>query len=126
MLSPNFIPARYRVLTTSRFDFPNTDVFKIPIQKHGNLFSCGHRFLHFWGSWVNGSPQPTNYAAALENTFFSPLDPFYENTQNWVGTYAVAPSAAVPEPASLTMFGLGAVGLVAGAIRRRRQAKAAV
>jgi len=35
-------------------------------------------------------------------------------------------SAAVPEPASLTMFGLGAVVLVAGAIRRRRQTNAAV
>ena len=58
-ISPNFIPARYRVLTTSRFDFPNTDVFKIPIQKHGNLFSCGHRFLHFWGSWVSVCGVPT-------------------------------------------------------------------
>ncbi len=63
MLSPNFIPARYRVLTTSRFDFPNTDVFKIPIQKHGNLFSCGHRFLHFWGSWVSGLQFAESYEA---------------------------------------------------------------
>jgi len=78
-----------------------------------------------FGALVRGAP--TNYAVAIEdNTVTTPLDPFHGTTQNWVGTYAVAPSAAVPEPASLTMFGLGAVGLVAGAIRHRRQAKAAV
>jgi hypothetical protein len=53
MLSPDFTPARYQVLTTSRFDFPNTAVFKIPPQKHGRYFSRQDGIQHFWGSRVS-------------------------------------------------------------------------
>lgn len=68
---------------------------------------------------------PVNYAVAIEGTSSAPFDPYLGATQNWVGTYSVAPSA-VPEPASVTLVGLGAFGLIAGAIRRRRQQKIAV
>jgi len=53
MLSPDFTPARYQVLTTSRFDFPNTAVFKILFQKHGKQFSLRDGIRHFWGSRVS-------------------------------------------------------------------------
>lgn len=41
-------------------------------------------------------------------------------------TYNSAAASTVPEPASLTLVGLGAFGLFAGAIRRRRWQQAAV
>lgn len=47
------------------------------------------------------------------------------NTNNWTGTIVITGEVAgVPEPASLTMLGLGAIGL-AGYAWRRRQKKAA-
>ncbi len=71
--------------------------------------------------------QPSNYASAIENSLDGTPGPFSRGFDlNWEGTFSVSPTNSVPEPAGLTMFSLGAVGLVAGAIRRRRQTKAAV
>lgn len=41
-------------------------------------------------------------------------------------TYQIGQAASVPEPGTMTLVGMGAFGLVAGAIRRRRQTKTAV
>lgn len=64
---------------------------------------------------------PSNYAVAVERSFRSPRDPFYQSPQNWVGTYSIAPSTApVPEPSSLALFAIGACVAGLGPRRRRR------
>ncbi|MFN9627770.1 MAG: PEP-CTERM sorting domain-containing protein [Planctomycetota bacterium] len=69
-----------------------------------------------------GSGAPANYAVAIQNTNTPPLDSFHNiNTQNWVGTYTIAPSTqAVPEPSTLAIFGIGA-GIAGLKARRRKQ-----
>jgi len=42
-------------------------------------------------------------------------------SDNWL--FNAAPMAAVPEPASLTVWGLGALGCAIGAYRRRKSAQ---
>ena len=75
--------------------------------------------------FIEGASPPVNYVVAIEDNDDLPLDPFYNYTQNWVGTYSIAPSTAVvPEPSSIAMFGIGALSLF-GYSRRRRQTSAA-
>jgi hypothetical protein len=61
---------------------------------------------------------PANYAVAIENSGTGPIDPFYGFTQNWVGTFSVAPSG-VPEPSMVAVFCLGAIGMMTGKYRSR-------
>ncbi len=60
MLSPEIRPTRGTLLTTSRFEFTNTGVFKISTQKHGDFFSSSLGFLHFWGTWVKAGNRPNS------------------------------------------------------------------
>ncbi len=56
---------------------------------------------------------PANYAVAVQAGNLAPVDPYYSNTQNWVGTFSVT---AIPEPAAML---LTAAGTLAVLVRRR-------
>jgi len=85
----------------------------------GALDPSGNESAVFIGSTF-GIGAPANYAVAIENNSFSPLDPFYLNTQNWVGTYTVNADHNVPEPTSIALLGLGLAGL--GFSRKKKAA----
>ena len=74
------------------------------------------------GSWVweMATDNPLNYNVAAYNN----SSPWYEGggsmAFNLTGD-AGAPDAAVPEPATMTLFGLGLAGLVAKVARRRNR-----
>jgi len=60
------------------------------------------------------------YAVAIQNSNMNPLDPYYGDTQNWVGTFSVAPGSpsSVPDGgATVVMLGSVLAGL--GVLRRR-------
>jgi hypothetical protein len=68
----------------------------------------------FGGVWGG----PSNYAVALENNDAAPLDPYQPYTQNWSGTYSIAPIVSVPDASStLTLL---VFALTAGVVARRR------
>ena len=77
--------------------------------------------------FIEGASPPVNYVVAIEDNDDLPLDPFYNYTQNWVGTYSITGGGAggepIPEPGTLALLGLGAAA--AGLAKRRRQKRAA-
>lgn len=75
----------------------------------------------FWSVQTSGSYNSTPGEAIDPRTDFT-----YVETPHSDNLVIASAGAAVPEPSSLTLVGLGAFGLVAGAIRRRRQQQAAV
>ena len=74
ILCPVFVPARYLLLTTSRFRFQNTAVFELQIPKHGNIFSAGDILLRFWGSWAKAYLEAAEKAAATSGKLARALD----------------------------------------------------
>ena len=67
------------------------------------------------GSFVAGIPN--NYAVGLELGGAGPVDPFFAQTQNWVGTVSISESlSSVPEPSCLCVL----FAVLGSAMRRRR------
>ena len=66
---------------------------------------------------------PPDYAVGIESSGSLPLDPHYNSTQNWVGTFTINPSSPVPEPSTLAVFGIGACAAGIRSARRRRREK---
>ena len=73
----------------------------------------------FWLHIDNFATAPVFQQVGYSQTSVSSANLFY--TLNGTGSADVTQLSAVPEPGTLTLVGIGAFGLIAGAVRRRRK-----
>jgi hypothetical protein len=78
--------------------------------------------MHFRSDMEGGPPLPplTGGINVLEQNSFMPMDP-YVQAAGGPGDFHVSILSAIPEPSSVVMMGLGAIGLGGLVLRRRRE-----
>lgn len=103
------------------------DIAALHVAVNTNIFDPRTRLLEFFAfqadlesfvSFGGFRDAPDDYAVAMQNTSFSPTDPYvFDATQNWVGSLRIG---VAPAPSTYLLLALGLTGFATRRRARRR------